>query len=842
MEEKLSITTIAGLLHDIGKFALRAGVSGNRIWDTAAKQDFGHKHAMLTDDFVERCVPTQWRAAVRSAAGSHHRPSNRGDYAVALADHLSAGERDTPEEDETKIQPKQLLSIFCSIEADGKQAPKSAFWPLEALRLEESVLFPGSALPAEQVAKQYSRLWDSFFAEAQALASASRAEDASADMYLESLQLLLQRYAWCIPSAYYRTRPDVSLYDHARITGALSALLDVSSLSTDQLQDLVKNARDSNEPVALLVGGDLSGIQDFLYTISARGATSALRGRSFYLQLLTEAAARYTLSRLGLPITNLLYLGGGNFYLLARSSDQQALEEIQKEIGKVLFAAHRGDLYLGLGSVLLKARDFFDGSISRRWGNLSEELQQSKLHRFAGLGEELPAIFQPEGHGGNQEQSCSVCGSEDPHPTVEQREGSEEVRKCQTCASFETLGDDLRSAEFLVLTLCDPSIPAQIQARPPLPYSDVLHSLGMQVELTRDPPKVATGEKRVVLALSDKAMSMAKPAARQAVGRRMMVNVTPLITDQEIKDLRDKMVPDLPAPGSIKPFHVMEYQSDGVRRIGILRMDVDNLGHIFSEGLGKSATLSRVAALSFATSLYFEGWVEKLGEQINQECGDRLYSIYAGGDDLFFVGSWNAVVELARRARSDLSRFACNHPGIHASAGIVLTGGKFPLAEAAVEAGKAEGSAKGWKWFDDKKEPHQKDALTFLGQTCPWQRFGLEPEKAENFDTVHGLMRFLVTREKLHPLLQRLIQFQEMYQDEVHQRQETGRDQTRSGEPQVLYGRWNWLAEYTLKRVKDQTKNPDIEMIRKEISKDKFNSIEWIGLAARWAELETRKE
>jgi uncharacterized membrane protein len=44
-----------------------------------------------------------------------------------------------------------------------------------------------------------------------------------------------------------------------------------------------------------------------------------------YLQLLTEATARYVLRRLNLPITNLIYSGGGNFYLLAGPTDVPVL-------------------------------------------------------------------------------------------------------------------------------------------------------------------------------------------------------------------------------------------------------------------------------------------------------------------------------------------------------------------------------------------------------------------------------------------------------------------------------------------------------------------------------------
>lgn len=98
--------------------------------------------------------------------------------------------------------------------------------------------------------------------------------------------------------------------------------------------------------------------------------------------------------------------------------------------------------------------------------------------------------------------------------------------------------------------------------------------------------------------------------------RRLLVNVTPIISREEILQLQGK-VDDLPALNSenpVKPFGAMAYQSRGIHRLGVFRADVDNLGKLFAEGLGNDATLSRIASLSFSISLFFEGWVGKLAE------------------------------------------------------------------------------------------------------------------------------------------------------------------------------------------------------------------------------------
>ncbi len=70
------------------------------------------------------------------------------------------------------------------------------------------------------------------------------------------------------------------------------------------------------ETAGLLVSGDLSGIQAFIYTIPSAGALKSLRGRSFYLEILMENIADEILARAGMSRSSLLYTGSGHFYLL----------------------------------------------------------------------------------------------------------------------------------------------------------------------------------------------------------------------------------------------------------------------------------------------------------------------------------------------------------------------------------------------------------------------------------------------------------------------------------------------------------------------------------------------
>ncbi len=881
MRDEIFKAALAGLVHDVGKFGQRAN-----------EKDRYRSHTEVGGEIVSLIIPQQWRVHLYPVM-SHHDQSLQGyeTKVVALADRLSAGER----ADEKQEQPKQLLSIFCRLETsslNGKpqQASKPLYWPLRPLALEQETLFPQAEYQEQAVAEGYKTLWQDFQTQAEILRDAHRESD-NLSVYLESLLLTMQRYTWCIPSAYYRSLPDVSLYDHSRMTAALAAcLIGMSEPALDGLltaldewykarKQAEQQKRDpatvsppailrQTQPV-LLVGGDISGVQSFIYTISSQGATPGLRGRSFYLQLLTEVVARYVLRRLGLSITNLIYQGGGAFYLLARADDSQELVRIQQEISRVLLAHHQGDLYLALAHVPLAAADFYDGRISERWEELTRTLREVKQRRFAELGEEIRTLFEPQGHGGNQDKECQVCGQE--HPETKELKNRQEdesgTRKCPQCESYEELGDKLRRVRYFWLTEQEPNIPADPLKEMPGRWNQVLAALGYRCDVSEGLPRLPDSSHRVILALKDDALKDLRPDARTAVGRRFLVNVTPAYAQvdadwlaKQSRETRRRLAEDLPkCPGfAVKPFSMLEAQSQGIKRLGVLRMDLDNGGWLFSDGfverdqngriVRRFATLSRVAALSFAISLYFEGWVEHIAEKMNAEThaerGDTLYSIYSGGDDLFFVGAWDRVVELARRIRADLTPFAAHHPGIHTSAGIVLVGGKYPLYQAAAEAGEAEGKAKGRAG---------KDALAFLGQVVSWQQFGLDDAGTGYMYSVSALSRRLVcmvTPQKKggegapQAVVQRLIRLQELYEDAAAKRRALGQDLNRTGEEQVYWGPWMWRGHYFFKRMtRNKTGEPweSINRLADGLKGERFRAIEWIGLAARWTELLTRE-
>ncbi|HEY73858.1 MAG: type III-A CRISPR-associated protein Cas10/Csm1 [Anaerolineaceae bacterium 4572_32.1] len=792
--DQVYLAALAGLLHDVGKFAQRAD------WQRG-------KHTEVGAEFVRQYVPEQWREHLYPVMGHHDKPlQGRDTKVVALADRLSASERES-----TPVsQERQLVSIL-SLVGDAKQ-PK--FWPLSPLALSKDAIFPGEAAPTQNEAVAYEQLWSGFVEMVQSLPS----NDLPA--YLEGLYYAMQKYTWCIPGAYYRSVPDVSLYDHSRTTAALAACF--VGLDEAALDDLLRDSGQKTD-VALLVGGDLSGVQDFIYTITAKGAAKGLRGRSFYLELLIEAVARYLLRRLKLPITNLLYTGGGHFYLLAPLDAQDKLDEIRADVSGKLLAHHSGDLYLALGQTPVTAADFDRERFGKKWRGVSEAMNKAKRQRFAELDADLLAekIFGPLGQGGDEKRECQVCHYEGADVEIE-REGDEEQERriCRLCQSLEELGTDLRDADYLLLGEVEPEETERAG------YAKALRTFGMAVGFTAEDGRAILRLKddvrrATLLATRDlegNAREMADRISRQrgypvAPGVRYTVNVTPHKGD------------------NIATFEDLKTVSRGVKRLGVLRMDVDDLGDLLKWGMEGNATLSRVASFNFALSLFFEGWVGELCRWVNDAGTDKVYAIYSGGDDLFIVGAWDELPGLANTIRQNLKLFAAGRSDVHISGGLTLHGGKYPLYQAAHDAEDALGVAKDLVRPDERE--HKKDAFNFLDLTIPWENFDSIREEQEQ------LVRLVTPKEKDglgvdRALLRVLLKLYTRFTDAVRER----------GKP--YWGPLMWQGAYTLKRMegrcKDKEAKAEIKRIRESLKQEQFSYIETLGPAARWAELLIRKE
>ena len=718
--------------------------------------------------------------------------------------------------------PTALRSIFDRLRENTGQAH---YFPSKALDLDAATLYPK---PLAELANSFQPLQQAF---AQAIQTLQHQPNEQAK--LETLLDHLQRYAWCAPAPQYGDDSDVSLYDHARITAALTVCLAAGPAS--------------EAGVAALIGGDLSGVQDWLYTLGSSKAAKALRGRSFYLQMLTEVIAYKLLDELGLPLTNLIYAGGGNFYILAPIPSVPEFERLSKEISQTLIDVHEGELFLAMGHTLIQEPEFSAGKIGAAWNRVNQALGRQKRQRFAGLGEAKMAelIGVALNQGGKPDKVCSICQRENPlgKPWPADPDNPAQTR-CDLCSGLEALGNLLPKATHIIINRLSGSEPAPRMGGD---WQAALRALGYQVEPVEADTAQGNLPKGVIFGRlgriqpqpnpqQDGQVSFAYHSIPYVFFYRPLVNIVPF------------------NKGEIATFDELTRAANGLDQWGVLRMDVDDLGALFRDGFGARATLSRTTQLSFALRLFFEGRLNEIGKRFNlatyseqdhdrpgaKKGKDRVYAMYSGGDDLFIVGSWDALPHLAHEVRQEFSQFVAGNSGIGLSGGISLASERFPLYQAARQAGSAEARA---KVFKRKQSGREKDALSFLGQVLGW----------EEFDAIWGrvseLHTWSATRRINRSVIQTLRSIDSEYRTglkHLHKMRHSHSHGAPAG--RFYYGPWIWHLIYQLSRVAERAKHAGhddisvwIKTLRDELVKPE-GPITTLGLTARWAEYLTREK
>ena len=177
----------------------------------------------------------------------------------------------------------------------------------------------------------------------------------------------------------------------------------------------------------LFVGGDLSGIQRFLYNISSKKAAVSLKGRSFYLRQLMEnvcADIKQAAEDSGARTVEVIYSSGGKFYLLTDNTPQivQAVEMCAKEAKQKLWEEHKGQLGLNISHVAFNENP--DGTVDCQyafrqkpgylWKMTNADFAHQKSQKFKDLlTDNYQNFFDPIPVGGKP-KVCAVTGIESP--------------------------------------------------------------------------------------------------------------------------------------------------------------------------------------------------------------------------------------------------------------------------------------------------------------------------------------------------------------------------------------------------------------------------------------------
>ena len=837
MDEKKLAVILGALLHDIGKFMQRAEVPlskqskgmENSVCPVYQGR-YSHKHVLWTNEFFEQYFQAEIIGMPTVDMGNlacyHHRPDTPLQWIIAEADRLSSGDR-MPKDEEDEITKRdkfkrvRLYPVLEEVSINGKQEEKiNNRIELKKLSLDKNDIFPAnieSLVPEEGalLVTKYNDLWQEFIKEF------TKISNNNISAFIETTLFLLEKYTWCIPSSTMDF-PDVSLFDHSKTTAAIAACLYEYHNANDTITE--KHIKNRDTEKYLLVCGDISGIQKFIYNITSKAAAKGLKGRSFLLQLLMDAAGKYFLRSLDYPLTNLLYASGGKFYLLIASGHEDALTKIRDEINRNLLRKYNGELYFALGWCSLKGSDFDIKNVnfSAKWKEASQEANKQKQQKFSKLS--YKEIFAPFGIG-EKEPTCAVCKKEGD---LEQRRKDDPDRLCPDCREAEKLGKNLFDADFLIEVFDE-----NIEPEEPGFYFEFLKT---RYYLSRD-SKYPTGNEARNVSIyrlnSTDFLAKYPGTAFYSYGFKF-IGGTYLPCDSKSEALT---------------FNDFADQSKGLKRLGVLRMDVDNLGRIFTKGLSEKASISRVTTLSRSLVLFFGGYLNTICKQ--EKYRNNVSIIYSGGDDLFIIGAWSFAIELAKEIKSEFGAF-CNNPTFTISGGLSITPKKYPIYRSANHAGDAEKKAKNLK----RKDEREKDAFTFLNKPLCWNDFEVAVNiKNLLYDCIeNGKSSIISNNENIRMSKGILDRLRRIYL--LYEKNRTYWQGKKSLTPELIkekigYHKWVWRSVYSLDKAERENSHfkEELSLLKTALFENRFEGkhtekevIEFIDIPARWAEFMLREE
>lgn len=664
----------SAMCHDIGEF-IKLGNSSKRKFN----------HSKLSYEIVKDIDFLHNRLSdMKNLIINHHKPKTCSEKIITAADILSCKEEKYEEIDGEIVEPHYLKPIFLKIKESENEIKEEYIYDIKPLNLKN--IFPHTKCLSEDVFKDYETLYEKFYGEIKSLKNDTQ------------LLFLLEKYLWCIPTHDIDQNHDVSMYEHAKNAAAIAICLYDQYEAGNITEDILNNIEENEKEQFILINGDISGIQDFLMSVSSKGAAKSLKSHSLYLSLLTDVIVNYILDNLNLKDANLLYSGGGSFFILAPKIVEEKMEEIKKEIMMKILKAHDGDIFFAIDYIGLSPKDFVD--FPSQWQKVVQKVNKQKYLKWYEIDTEdkYDLLFGPFDEGVKEGEHCNLCGTSYEYRDRKRIivEEDEKVDICSLCNSFIELTNKLRSAEYLSRKNHE-----IIDVEKPEDYKDIFRSFGYDIDFHKEKKY----DNRKYFLLNDTNF-----LERGCEGFKFGAYKLPRKDDKWLT------------------FKELANQSKGDKNLlGILKLDVDNLGSIFGFGLHDNKTVSRITMLSRMMSLYFEGYINQIIEDMGLE--ESIYVVYSGGDDTFLIGAWDKVIDLASKFRERFDEYVCKNKRITFSAGIGMFDRTYPVIRSIEITESSLNKAKDFR-YEGEKLP-TKNKLSLFGEIFNWEEFN-RIEKVKN--------------------------------------------------------------------------------------------------------------
>jgi len=801
---------LAGFLHDIGKFIQRANFLTkeqiNDLYNHHANRILPyrhtHQHALYTAWFIQWFEKHLKQILEKLKTGEdflnlsakHHKPETPLQWIVAMADRVASGfDRETFEEynQEEKVQDYRKVHLYTIFEQIFSDKNKFNYrYPMKQISPES--IFPEKLEEGDEA--EYRELFKKFLEDVKNLKHRQ-----NITLWFEHFESLFEIYASHIPAATVgKFIPDVSLFDHCKITSALASALYLYHSQTDTMD--IEKIKDEETEKILIINGDFYGIQKFIFSEGNRtnkNSAKILRGRSFAVSLYSELAAYYLAEEIGLPSVCVILNNAGKFTLLAPNIEEteRKMKEVKRRINKWLIENFYGEVSMGFASVEASLSDFHIEEFKKLWEKISRKIEEKKfqkidLNEYAGVIGGYVKSFKDK-------DVCSFCGRR-PAEQIDFEEFKEPV--CKICRDHIFLGRNLVRREKIAI-MDREAVPCDTDNKLMLPVFDkyqITFPTGYLDDLAQENRllkfwDISIGENgEISKNTTAKFINGYVPRWRGDEDEEKLLNR--IMAGEKSEETKTQLIEDIKAK-TIKNFlFISKYALNetpdpekfkGVEYLGVLKADVDNFGKIFKNV--KNATLSRYATLSRQINNFFSIWLPYVLK--TDERFENIYTIFAGGDDLFLIGPWNRIIEVASYIRENFKRYVCGNEKITLSTGISIN---HPSESILFLADKTE------KKLEKAKEMKGKDSISIFNVTVKWQCFS---KLMKIRDEIENLFKKKVLNRAM---LYRLLEVSRMAENSVRIKEKIKEGAISVDELKCL--KWPAFLKYTFARnIKEET-------------------------------------
>jgi CRISPR-associated protein Csm1 len=708
MTQEEKILLLGALFHDIGKFEQRCTGNPNKKYH----QELG-KELILSGRFQHRFEKIVGKENINQLSEvilNHHKkdPANGITKIIQQADRLSASERVDKEEVEAyqdQWKHKHLASLFSKIKLLSNEQIEPKYYKHKLLTKKDyDVIIPTETKESELKEFAYKVSdWNLFLEDLEYVLDIYESDE-DFESLINLLLIIFEKYMWCVPDFTGSSETDISLYNH---------LKDVAGLGHAIYLTQKENPESTN---LNLVIGDIPGIQSYIFDVVHKKPAKILRGRSIFVQVLTRNLATKLLKAFGLTEVNLIMLAGGKFYLIASDTEKfkEEYEKVLVEINNYLFDNFRMDLSFNCAYHTFNFKDLMDKDNPLTFGKIVEDASHKLIENRYKLF--IERLFPKDNISFKnyiwEEKYINDDGT-----------GTDSI-KCKITDR------PIREGRKRIISDPDGDIVVDVQVKNE-------YEIGSQItgnniiailnddNLTINPVNIKPIKKfkenddlkkRNKLLLNPTLDDLLK---KENLGKNIFKNTHYI----EVANYCTRNNSD-----DIMPFEDMAEQNEGAKFLSLIKGDIDNLGLIMAYGLDRDKKIktddesqkdltgiSRTTTLSNHLKYFFSFFINGfLAEWEEKAIDNKVYTIFAGGDDLLLVTTQSSALKLIKALNDEFKKFTCGNNEVHISYSITHFKDHTPIR---IIADFAEDNQKEGKRFtkdEQYKLLKSKDEKSFL--------------------------------------------------------------------------------------------------------------------------------